>query len=81
MFAGPSLTAVLLGDIAPDRAGMGAGILTSFRQAGGALAVAVFGGALVADRGGLVGLRIALCVAAVMLLATTAATRMLLRRQ
>ncbi|MDL4776736.1 MFS transporter [Actinomadura xylanilytica] len=69
----PSLTAVLLNDIAADRAGTAAGILNSFRQTGGALAVAVVG-ALVADRGEfMVGLRVALCVAAVMLVVTTAA--------
>ncbi|MFG2723325.1 MFS transporter [Streptomyces sp. NPDC048416] len=69
----PSLTTILLNDIAADRAGMAAGILNSFRQTGGALAVAVFG-ALVADRGEfVVGLRDALCVAAVLLIATTAA--------
>ncbi|TCC02823.1 MFS transporter [Kribbella soli] len=73
----PSLTAVLLNDIAADRAGMAAGILNSFRQTGGALAVAVFG-ALVADRGEfIVGLRVALCIAAVMLVATTVAALVL----
>ncbi|WP_338684227.1 MFS transporter [Streptomyces acidiscabies] len=71
----PSLTAVLLNGIAADRAGTAAGILNSFRQTGGALAVAVFG-ALVSDRG-IAGLRIALCVAAVALMATTAAALML----
>jgi len=76
-FAVPSLTAILLNDIAADRAGMAAGILNSFRQTGGALAVAVFG-ALVADQGEyIVGLRVALCAAAVMLVATTAAALML----
>ncbi|GAB2449057.1 hypothetical protein [Streptosporangium sandarakinum] len=73
----PSLTAVLLNDIAADRAGTAAGILNSFRQTGGALAVAVLG-ASVADRGGfVVDLRVALCVAAVMLVVTTAAALML----
>ncbi|MGW0058550.1 MFS transporter [Streptosporangium sandarakinum] len=73
----PSLTAVLLNDIAADRAGTAAGILNSFRQTGGALAVAVLGTS-VADRGGfVVDLRVALCVAAVMLVATTAAALML----
>ncbi|MET7284214.1 MFS transporter [Kribbella sp. NPDC005582] len=73
----PSLTAVLLNDIAADRAGLAAGILNSFRQTGGALAVAVFG-ALVADRGEfMVGRRIALCIAVVMLVATMVAALML----
>jgi DHA2 family methylenomycin A resistance protein-like MFS transporter len=80
-FAVPSLTAILLNDIAADRAGMAAGILNSFRQTGGALAVAVFG-ALVADRREFtVGLRVALCVAAVLLTATTAVALGLPRRR
>ncbi|GGQ01988.1 MFS transporter [Streptosporangium pseudovulgare] len=75
----PSLTAVLLNDIAADRAGTAAGILNSFRQTGGALAVAAFG-TLAADRGEfIVDLRVALCVAAVMLVVTTAAALMLPR--
>lgn len=78
-FAVPSLTAVLLSDIAGERAGMAAGILNSFKQAGGALAVAVFG-ALVAQHGEFIaGLRIVLCVAVVMLVATTAAAGLLPR--
>ena len=75
----PSLTAILLNDIAAERAGMAAGILNSFRQTGGALAVAVFG-AFVANRGDFIGgLRAALCVAAVILMTTTAAALLLPR--
>ncbi|GAB2836876.1 MFS transporter [Lentzea nigeriaca] len=67
----PSLTAVLMGHIAADRAGMAAGVLNSFRQTGGALAVAVFGA---------VGLRAGLAVAVVMLVAASAAALLLPRR-
>ncbi|MGK5557296.1 MFS transporter [Actinomadura kijaniata] len=78
-FAIPSLTAVLLNDIPAERAGMAAGVLNSFRQTGGALAVAVFG-TLVAGRVDFVeGLRITLCVAAVLLAATAAAALLLPR--
>ncbi|MFI6522305.1 MFS transporter [Spirillospora sp. NPDC050679] len=71
-FAVPSLTAVLLNGIAADRAGTAAGILNSFRQTGGALAVAA-SGVLVADGGDLIGeLRVALCVGAVLLMGTAA---------
>jgi DHA2 family methylenomycin A resistance protein-like MFS transporter len=52
-FAVPSLTALMLGGLAPERAGLAGGVLNSFRQTGGALAVAGFG-ALVAPRGGFV---------------------------
>jgi DHA2 family methylenomycin A resistance protein-like MFS transporter len=67
----PSLTTVLLNDIPADRAGLAAGVLNSFRQTGGALAVAVFG-AVVAGQGEFVaGLRVVAGVAAVLLVATT----------
>ncbi len=76
----PSLTAVLMGHIAADRAGMAAGVLNSFRQTGGALAVAVFG-ALAAGAGEFVaGLRLALCVAVVMLVGATVVSLVLPRR-
>ena len=73
-FAVPSLTAMLLGGIAPERAGLAGGVLNSFRQTGGALAVAGFG-ALVAQHGGFVtGLRTSLLIAVALLAATTVAT-------
>jgi DHA2 family methylenomycin A resistance protein-like MFS transporter len=73
-FAVPSLTAMMLGGIAPERAGLAGGVLNSFRQTGGALAVASFG-ALVAQPGGFVtGLHISLLISVVLLAATTLAT-------
>ncbi|MGI5170698.1 MFS transporter [Spirillospora sp. CA-253888] len=78
-FAVPSLTAVLLDGIAADRAGTAAGVLNSFRQAGGALAVAA-SGFLVAGGGDVIGgLRVALCVAAATLTATAVLALMLPR--
>ncbi|MFC9977857.1 MFS transporter [Spirillospora sp. NPDC127200] len=78
-FAVPSLTAVLLNGVAADRAGTAAGILNAFRQTGGALAVAA-SGVLVAGGGDLIGeLRVALCGAAVLLMATAAMALMLPR--
>lgn len=72
-FAVPSLTAVMLGDIDPARAGMAGGVLNAGRQTGGALAVAVFG-ALVSDRASFVpGMHLSLLTAALLLLVTTAA--------
>ena len=73
-FAVPSLTAMMLGGIAPERAGLAGGVLNSFRQTGGALAVAGFG-ALVAQRGGFVtGLHVSLLISVALLAATTLAT-------
>ncbi|HEX4791072.1 MAG TPA: MFS transporter [Actinospica sp.] len=73
-FAVPSLTSMMLGGIAPERAGLAGGVLNSFRQTGGALAVAGFG-ALVAQRATFVaGLHLSLLIAVLLLAATTLAT-------
>jgi DHA2 family methylenomycin A resistance protein-like MFS transporter len=73
-FAVPSLTAMMLGGIAAERAGLAGGVLNSFRQTGGALAVAGFG-AMVAQRSGFVaGLHLSLLIAVLLLAATTLAT-------
>jgi DHA2 family methylenomycin A resistance protein-like MFS transporter len=73
-FAVPSLTAMMLGGIAPERAGLAGGVLNSFRQTGGALAVAGFG-ALVAPHGGFVtGLRASLLISVALLAVTMLAT-------
>jgi DHA2 family methylenomycin A resistance protein-like MFS transporter len=73
-FAVPSLTAMMLGGIAPERAGLAGGVLNSFRQTGGALAVAGFG-ALVAQRSTFVaGLHVSLLIAVALLAVTTLAT-------
>ena len=70
----PSLTAMMLGGIAPERAGLAGGVLNSVRQTGGALAVAGFG-TLVAGRGGFVaGLHESLLIAVILLILTTLAT-------
>jgi MFS transporter, DHA2 family, methylenomycin A resistance protein len=72
-FVVPSLTAAMIGGIAPERAGLAGGVLNAGRQTGGALAVAVFG-AFVAHRGSFVaGMHRSLLITAVLLLATGAA--------
>jgi len=73
-FAIPSLTAMMLGGIAPERAGLAGGVLNSFRQTGGALAVAGFG-ALVAHRSGFVaGMHTSLLISVALLAVTAMAT-------
>jgi MFS transporter, DHA2 family, methylenomycin A resistance protein len=73
-FAVPSLTALMLGGLAPERAGLAGGVLNSFRQTGGALAVAGFG-ALVAQRGSFVtGLHTSILVCIALLAVTAVAT-------
>jgi DHA2 family methylenomycin A resistance protein-like MFS transporter len=72
-FALPALTNIMLNAVAPEQAGMAAGLFNSSRQAGGALAVAVFG-ALVSHRVSFgSGMRTSLLIAAALVLATTAA--------
>jgi MFS transporter, DHA2 family, methylenomycin A resistance protein len=79
-FALPSLTVMLLDAIPAEQAGLAAGMLNSSRQAGGTLAVAVFG-ALIANRASFAsGMRDSMLAAAVLLLITTAAAVALPRR-
>ncbi|HWG24080.1 MFS transporter [Actinospica sp.] len=73
-FAVPSLTALMLGGLAPERAGLAGGVLNSFRQTGGALAVAGFG-ALVANQASFVtGLHTSLIICIALLAVTAMAT-------
>jgi DHA2 family methylenomycin A resistance protein-like MFS transporter len=70
----PTITALLVGSVPAARAGTASGVLNTCRQLGGALAVAVFG-ALVAHRETFVqGMQVSLVIAALLLLATTAAS-------
>jgi DHA2 family methylenomycin A resistance protein-like MFS transporter len=70
----PTVTALLLGSFAPERAGVASGVLNTFRQVGGALAVAVFG-ALVAHQATFIqGMQASLAIAALLLLAVAAAS-------
>ena len=69
----PPVTAVLLKRVPGHRAGTASGVFNTSRQAGGALAVAVFG-ALLADQAHfLSGLRISFLLAAVVALVAAAA--------
>ncbi|MFE2065181.1 MFS transporter [Streptomyces sp. NPDC059467] len=73
----PPLTAALLDDVPAHRAGTAGGLLDTARQAGGALAVALFG-ALLADQAGFMhGLRTSLVITVLLLLAAVAATPLL----
>lgn len=66
----PSVTGVVLDGVAPERAGTASAVFNTFRQVGGAVAIAVFG-ALIGDPNTfLSGMRISLGVAAVLLLMT-----------
>ncbi len=68
----PTVTGLMLNSVPAERAGMAGGALNTFRQVGGAVAIAVFG-ALVGQQAGFVhGMRLSLIIAGVLLLATAA---------
>jgi DHA2 family methylenomycin A resistance protein-like MFS transporter len=65
----PPVTGIVLDGVPADLAGTASAVFNTFRQVGGAVAIAVFG-ALIAHPGGfLSGLRVSLGIAAVLLLA------------
>ena len=66
----PPTTGLVLASVPPERAGTASAVFNTFRQVGGAVAIAIFG-ALIADRTEfLAGLQTSLMIAAVLLLAT-----------
>ena len=66
----PAMTGLMLASVPADRAGLASGVLNTFRQVGGAVAVAVYG-ALVAGSFA-AGMRVGLIAGAVMLAAAAA---------
>ncbi len=64
----PAVTGVVLDGVAPEQAGAASAVFNTFRQIGGAVAIAIFG-ALIAGSGGFVtGMQIGLATAAALLL-------------
>ncbi|TGY32928.1 MFS transporter [Microbacterium laevaniformans] len=69
----PPLAGVVLGTADEDRAGIASAALNTFRQVGGALAIAVFGAVIAGSAGFAAGTQISFTIAAALaLLATTA---------
>jgi DHA2 family methylenomycin A resistance protein-like MFS transporter len=69
----PPVTGVLLNSVPGHRAGTASGMFNTSRQAGGALAVAVFGALLAGGGGFTTGLRVSLFIAAAVTLAAAGA--------
>jgi DHA2 family methylenomycin A resistance protein-like MFS transporter len=65
----PAVTAVVLDGVPVERAGTASAVFNTFRQVGGAVAIAVFGALIAQPDGFLAGLRISLGLAAAFLLA------------
>lgn len=69
----PPLTSALLGSVEKSRSGVAAGVLNSARQTGSALGVALFGSLTVQANHFLFGVRAALVISALLLVATAIA--------
>ncbi|MWV47783.1 DHA2 family efflux MFS transporter permease subunit [Rathayibacter sp. VKM Ac-2803] len=70
----PPVTSVVLSSVPPARAGTASAVFNTFRQVGGAVAIAVFG-AFIADRASFVpGLQLSLTVAAVLIVGAAVAS-------
>ena len=67
----PAVTGVVLDGVDPRQAGTASAVFNTFRQVGGAVAIAVFGSLIAGSRTFLPGMRASLAIAAVLLLITT----------
>jgi MFS transporter, DHA2 family, methylenomycin A resistance protein len=66
----PVMTGLVLDSVPPERAGTASAIFNTFRQVGGAVAIAVFGALLANSATFVGGMQISFAIAASMLLAT-----------
>ncbi|GAB3431212.1 MFS transporter [Flindersiella endophytica] len=64
----PSVTGVVLEGVAAERSGTASAVFNTFRQIGGAVAIAVFGALIANPATFLTGMRVSLATAAVLLL-------------
>jgi DHA2 family methylenomycin A resistance protein-like MFS transporter len=66
----PVITGVVLDSVPPERAGTASAVFNTFRQVGGAVAIAVFGAMLANATTFVTGMQISLAIAASLLLVT-----------
>lgn len=66
----PAVTGVVLDSVPADRAGTASAVFNTFRQIGGAVAIAVFGAILVGSTTFVAGMQTSLVIAASLLLVT-----------
>ena len=66
----PAITGVVLDSVPPERAGTASAVFNTFRQVGGAVAIAVFGALLVNSATFVIGMQTSLVIAASLLLVT-----------
>jgi DHA2 family methylenomycin A resistance protein-like MFS transporter len=67
----PVVTGLVLDSVPPERAGTASAVFNTFRQVGGAVAVAVFGAILATSVNFVTGMQISFVIAATLLLITT----------
>lgn len=70
----PPVTSVVLASVPASRAGTASAVFNTFRQLGGAVAIAVFGALLTGSTGFVAGLQLSLGIAAVLILLTAIAS-------
>ena len=66
----PAVTGLVLDGVAPNQAGTASAVFNTFRQVGGAVAIAVFGSLIAGSKTFLPGARASLAIAAILLLVT-----------
>jgi len=70
----PPVTSVVLASVPASRAGTASAVFNTFRQLGGAVAIAVFGALLTGSTGFIAGLQLSLVIAAALILLTAIAS-------
>jgi DHA2 family methylenomycin A resistance protein-like MFS transporter len=70
----PAVTGVVLDGVTPRQAGTASAVFNTFRQVGGAVAIAVFGSLIAGSKTFLPGLRASLAIAAILLFITALAS-------
>jgi DHA2 family methylenomycin A resistance protein-like MFS transporter len=77
----PPATAVVLASVPPHRASTASAVFNTFRQVGGAVAIAVFGALLAGSRDFVTGMQTSMLIAAAVLLAAATAAAFLSTRE
>lgn len=75
----PAITSVVLDSVPAEQAGTASAVFNTFRQVGGAIAIAVFGAILAGAASFVTGLQISLTIAAILLLGTALVSSTMIR--
>ena len=75
----PAITSVVLDSVPAEQAGTASAVFNTFRQVGGAVAIAVFGAILAGAAAFVTGLQVSLTIAAILLLVTAGISAVMIR--